>query len=494
MLRYLSALLKSGILALFVIAAATTSCAQTVTINMNKVVIARFMGLGVQWDPFEYQPTAPEWRTITNRMAFCKPGYLRVMWTASSYCLGFRADGTPEYVWEHGYASHRTELSKLCEILKFAQSHNVNVLLGEWSPPIGLIGKETNPEWAQMTVALLHYLRDVRGFTCIRYYNAINEPNGNWSGNKDYSTWVTVIKNLHAAFIKAGISKQVLIIGPDTTGNSSWMEPFNWLDKSVRDLNAQIGAWDLHWYALDPEVYNDVMEQILKTKTAMLMAAGSTSANKQRFLGESGMLTGRVNGDQQPRVKTFSYGVIMADYCAQVARAAWMGASAWDLDDAMHTVKGYKNPPDALTLKVWGFWNSQGAAMGNPADFDIRPWFYTWSLMSRLFSRGSQIVHATAPTLTRFRDVAGVKTVNGKRLLTVMLVNDDAVSRTVTVRAPGAGSSVTLVSYHYFQDDRPANKSGFPVASAIIKHVNLNTGIVVTLPSLGVVFLTEQPN
>ncbi len=450
------------------------------------------MGLGVQWDPFEYQPTPSEWRTITTRMAFCKPGYLRVMWTAPSYCLGFRTDGTPEYVWQKGFSAKRTELNKLCAILQFAQDHNVRVLLGEWSPPIGLIGNETNPVWARMTVDLLHYLRDTRGFTCIRYYNAINEPNGNWSGNKDYPTWVTVIKNLHAAFVKAGISKQVLIIGPDTTGNSSWMEPFNWLDQSVRDLNAQIGAWDLHWYALDPEVYNDVMEKILTAKTKMLEAAGPLAANKQRFMGESGMLTGRINGDQQPRVKTFSYGVIMSDYCAQVARAGWMGASAWDLDDAMHTVHGYKNPPDALTLKVWGFWNSEGAAMGNPSDFNIRPWFYTWSLMSRLFPRGSQIVYSSAPSLARFRNVAGVLSKDGKRLVSIMLVNDDNRSRTVTVNVPSAGRNVTLEVYHYFRNDRPINKMGFPVPAAIMRHVNLRKGLRLDLPSLGVIFLTEQ--
>ena len=490
--RFISAGVRLLSAASLLLCAITLCTAQSITVSTNKVVIPKFMGLGVQWDPFEYQPTPAEWTTITKRMAFCKPGYLRVMWTASSYCLGLRSDGSPEYVWQHGYSSKRGELNKLCSILQFAQHHNVRVLLGEWSPPIGLIGTETNPVWARITVDLLHYLRDERGFACIRYYNAINEPNGNWSGNKDYPTWVTVIKNLYEAFAKAGISKQVLIIGPDTTGNSSWMEPFNWLDRSVQDLNKQIGAWDLHWYALDPEVYNDVMERILTKKTRMLQQAGPVAANKQRFMGESGMLTGRVNGDQQPRVKTFSYGVIMSDYCAQVARAGWMGASAWDLDDAMHTVKSYKNPPDALTLKVWGFWNSEGAAMGDPADFNIRPWFYTWSLMSRLFPRGSQIVYSTAAPLPQFRNLAGIVKRNGRKLVTIMLVNDSNVSHTVTVKVPSAAKNVTLTVYHYFKTDRPTNRSGFAIPSSIMRHVNLHKGVRFTLPSQGVIFLTQQ--
>ena len=69
-------------------------------------------------------------------------------------------------------------------------------------------------------------------------------------------------------------------------------------------------------------------------------------------------------------------------------------ALAWDLDDAMHAVNGNHtpNPPDDLTLKVWGFWNSQGAKMGKPAEMAVRPWFYTWALMSRLFPKGSRII------------------------------------------------------------------------------------------------------
>ena len=34
----------------------------------------------------------------------------------------------------------------------------------------------------------------------------------------------------------------------------------------------------------------------------------------------------------------------MADFAAQIMDAGWMGASAWDLDDAMHVVNGRPHP------------------------------------------------------------------------------------------------------------------------------------------------------
>ena len=127
----------------------------------------------------------------------------------------------------------------------------------------------------------------------------------------------------------------------------------------------------------------------------MLLRTDPDAASKGLYLAEAGVIQGRVNGDQQPRVKTFAYGVLMADLVAQAAcHRRWRAASAWDLDDAMHVVNGRPHPaiPDDLTLKVWGFWNTQGGAMGHPADEAIRPWFYTWSLMSRLFPKGARVI------------------------------------------------------------------------------------------------------
>jgi len=176
----------------------------------------------------------------------------------------------------------------------------------------------------------------------------------------------------------------------------------------------------------------------------------------------------------------------MADYVAQVARAGWMGASAWDLDDAMHIVNGRVHPPipDDLTLKIWGFWNTQGRAMGHAEDEAIRPWFYTWSLMSRLFPKGSRILAVTESGFP-----AGLRSLaaRGEKDISVMLVNEADESRTVTVRIPG-GFGKTQVRYDYFDGDRPANREGFPVVQKTPEVAG--TGAVqLELPSRGVTFL-----
>jgi hypothetical protein len=271
------------------------------------------------------------------------------------------------------------------------------------------------------------------------------------------------------------------IVGPD----NSW--GWYWVDRVSHEMPECIGEWEMHWYAKDKDIFSGEIEKVLSEKRKVILANDPQARSKRLFLAESGLLDGKGNGDQQQRVKTFPYGVLMADYVAQVARAGWMGACAWDLDDAMHTSSGHPAVPNENTLKVWGFWNSQGTAMGHPEDENIRPWFYTWSLMSRLFPRGSCIVGVSQPGLPRLRVIAG--TDQDGRGLRVMLVNSGDEARAVTLSVPGAGRK-TLVKYHYFDTDRPNDAAGFPVPKETISNADLERGVTVTMPSSGVVFLS----
>lgn len=461
-----------------------------VEVRAGAVVVEGFLGLGVQWDPFEYRPSEADRRMIEARMEFCRPGFLRVMWGAWSYFRGFDEEGEPRYAWREPDPARRAGVESLCEILAWAQARGVDVILGEWGPPRGEIGGTDAPVWARLVADSVAYLRDERGFACIRYYNLVNEPNGDWSGNHDYASWLRGVRNLHRELSARGLAESVRIVGPDTTGNTEWTEPFEWLDWSARDAADVIGAWDLHWYAMDKEVYSGAIERTLAAKRAMLYDTDAGAATKPLFLGESGLIDGRRNIDQQPRVRDFEYGAMMADYVAQAARAGWMGATAWDLDDAMHPCREPVDPPNDLTLKVWGFWNSQADRMGHPEDKEMRPWFTTWSLFSRLFPRGSRIVEVDSGEAERFRAVAAVlSTPDGDRL-SVMLVNNTDAARDVRLRVEGLAAEGAVTEHRFFEDDRPRNSEGYPLASGPPRVMDLASGCTVAMPARGVVFLT----
>ncbi len=474
-----------AIFACFALASAALTAAETptVTVDLKTSVADHFMGLGVQWDPYEYPPSKAEWKLTLARLDFMKPAFFRVMWRAGGYWLGFDAAGKPQYAWELDPAKLQQQLGPLFAILDYAQSRGIDVMLGEWDPPKQFAGPQ-DPRWAEIIADFVKYLITQKRYTVIRYYNFFNEPNGNWmwpKGKVDYAGWAAGMRLLRQAFDAHGL-QALPIAGPDNSGN------WEWLDRCAQELHDEIGFWEMHWYVRDKELFDGDVERLLRAKREMLLATDPQAARKNLYMGEAGIIQGRVNGDQQPRVKDYEYGVLMADFVAQVARAGWMGASAWDLDDAMHVVNGRPHPaiPDALTLKIWGFWNTQGRAMGHPEDEAGRPWFYTWSLMSRLFSRGSRIMSAKESGFPPgLRSVAALVANN----ISVMVVNDADESRTVDVRIPGFARK-KLERYDYFENDRPVNRDGFPMSQKNKVEFDRTGSVRVALPSRGVVILS----
>lgn len=123
-----------------------------VSVDLNSGRSESFFGMGIQWDPYAYPPRPEAWRQTLERLDFARPAFFRVKTGGRSYCLGFAA-GQPRYVWTEGETEIRQRLGGLLDILDYAQSHHIEVLLGEWSPP-GRLGGEIvrrpdDPRWAQ---------------------------------------------------------------------------------------------------------------------------------------------------------------------------------------------------------------------------------------------------------------------------------------------------------------------------------------------------------
>jgi len=367
------------------------------------------------------------------------------------------------------------------------------VLLGEWSPP-GRLGEGANPpsvaqpddpRWARLVTDFVNWLRTKRGYTVVRCYNLMNEPNGSWmwpGGRVNYDAWAAGVRGLRRQFDAHGLAN-LPIVGPDNSWN------WEWADRVSRNLPEVIGHWEMHWYATDREVLDGEIEKVLDAKRKVILANDPHAADKRFFLAESGLLDGKCNGDQQPRVRTFPYGVMMADYAAQVVHAGWMGLCAWDLDDAMHTASGYPPVPADTTLKLWGFWNTQGTAMGHPQEENIRPWFYPWSLMSRLFPRDARMVSFQSSGPPNLRVIAGEPA--GAKQLNVLLVNNADETRTVRLRVPGLGQKTARL-FHYFENDRPADDEGFAIPAATLPNTDLSKGLTVVLTGRGCVFVAAE--
>ena len=188
-----------------------------VTVDLHDVRVPSFLGLGIQWDPYSYPPQSEAWKLTLKRLDYARPAFFRVMLGARDYCLGFDSTNRdlPRYVWSQGEPAIRKRLGSLLDILDYAQSRNVEVLLGEWAWP-GRLGNGTNgiirrpddPRWARLIADFVNWLRVQRGYSVIRMYNMMNEPNGGWmwpGGKVDYEAWALGVRHLRKEFDALGL-------------------------------------------------------------------------------------------------------------------------------------------------------------------------------------------------------------------------------------------------------------------------------------------------
>jgi hypothetical protein len=167
------------------------------------------------------------------------------------------------------------------------------------------------------------------------------------------------------------------------------------------------------------------------------------------------------------------------------------GTIAWDLDDAMHINKDKDSKwPDVTktNFKKWGFWNSLADEIGHPEDMNLRPWFFTWSLLSRSFPPGCTTLKTTDTLVPGLRTLAA-KTADGN--ISFALVNDSDVPQEVHFAVPGGGKVQQLARYNYFPGDTLTDKNGFPLPKEILKESDLAAGLNVSLPARSVVIFTS---
>ncbi|GAA2574927.1 hypothetical protein SMC26_31145 [Actinomadura fulvescens] len=477
-------------------ALASTHGAQgAVMAYLDNVQQADFKGLGVHFSPFESDLTDAQWALVHERLAFMRPSVLRVIIGAGWYTKGFDVAGRPVFDWDSA------DMRKLYFMLDWAERNRAEVILGDWAPPSGEPLKlgPTDPRWTMLVGELLRHLFEERGYTCLKYYNLHNEPNLWFPDYGEFEPWKTSILNLHAELKRRGYLDRIVIIGPDSTEPDDILSTTadlltghseSWVVKAVESIKETIGAYDVHKYEYVYNVEGGDLEQRLWSQRQYL--DNRDTAAKPFMVTEAGMDRGLDvpelgirNPDTQKDRYSFTYGVHMADYAIQVMRAGGAGVLAWNLDDAQHTGGAY----GSRNLKGWGFWNSLGGQDGYPvADRDPRPWFSTWSLLSRCFPRGSRTLRVPATGLPGVRATAARVPGDG---LSIAVVNDTGRARSIRLRIPDVAAGARLAEYRYFDKDRPTDAKGYPVPSRTVDTSGLADGLTVDLPGRGVVILTS---
>lgn len=478
------------------------STAANIHVDLSRIVTTKFLGAGVQWSAYPWWDlTELEWNRVCRRLEFMRLPLTRTMQSSFYYWSGDDPRGRPIYNFESSYQQ------KLRRLLDWCEQHGTQVILGEWGAPTDVAGKSVandDPRWARMIGDFLTDLFQRSQYHCVRYFNLINEPHGDWSSIAGrFHEWKAAILNLQQELRSRELEERIAIVAPDADAE--------WLQKTLddRQLSAATELFDVHWYVSRDDICYGLVEQgcrKLREQVARVDPA------KQLLFGELGILDGKTSDDRQPNVYGFGYGVEMADAAIQLMNGGSAGFIAWYLDDAMHFFgdgefvrrEGEPLPVNAYgRRKVWGMWNSLGDRMEHAKDSQLRPWFFTWSLLTRCFPAGCAIVTVEVDDSRHLAAAAARVVVNGAAGISLAIVNRRDERRAVSIQVPGLDAELSLCRYDYFDqdaDDRPdawpvsIDDNGadiFPQPTIILQRVNLERGIKLVLPGRGVTILTS---
>jgi hypothetical protein len=411
------------------------------------------LGIGAQWDSYNYvnaNLNSSDFDLIKKRLEWMRPSIVRVM-MLTKWCYN---NGT--YTWDS------PEMIQLYRILDVCKENGISVILTDWG-----CGTPGHPErdWlkvpgiddaSDINYALaigtyLDYFVNTKDYSNIRYFIMGNEPNLEII---DWTLWKTGFLNVHTELHNRGLDTQILLTGCDESGGNSWHL------QAVDELNTILDAYDYHGYPEDEVVKAGELETLILDKNQYILNNDPLGSEKPVIIGEAGVTP-------LSDMDNFDYGVKMADYAIQAMNAGTSAISAWMLDD--NSYPGFNN----------GLWKDKSN------NFELRNWFYVWSLLCRLFPDGAYVYKLSQPDPLVRLSVAKLNDDGWS----VCVVNRSDKPAKITLSLPGTGTK-TLYRYLYKEDNLEIDADGFPIPNSQFEQ-NLSEEIEVFVPVNSVVFLSS---
>lgn len=455
----------------------------------DEVISTSYCGNGVEWEPYDEaaswgcELSGADWQKLFTRVDFMRPGFVRCM-----------INSTYRYYDDGKYVKERNSAS-LLKLLEYCQSRGIDVVYGEFNPPEwSMKGDE---EWVKMSVNYLNWLVQEKGLGCIKHFIIFNEPDGDWaSTNGDYAFWRSMMLRFHEEMQKyPGLLEKVSLAGPDVVIDyknpaSSYDAP-GWVSRTAEDLDAIVGIYDVHAYPGQYQVRSGAFRDGL--------ANFKVPEGKKLILGEAGYKYWRQEdsllqaefdrraaahpftsgSDSQMLCGDFFYGLDLALLSMDVMNSGLSGMAVWMLDDAMHSCGDSGKPED---LKIWGFWNILGEEIFADSSLeDIKPAFYSWSLMCRYFPRGCNILKVDADGREGLRTAAAE--MDGRHTFAAVNYSDKDYRLDVTMELESP------LCYIYSEKLSPADQDGLPVPvkegkSGSVHRLNVPAGSFVLLTDM----------
>ncbi|WP_109438959.1 MULTISPECIES: cellulase family glycosylhydrolase [Aquimarina] len=465
-------------------------------VKTSQVINESYIGNGAQWDPYpqayRYWGTPisdADWNKLYTRLDYMKPSFMRVViGSYDKYALAGADEYNPEDLFEG-----------LNKILQYCQDNNITVMLGDWGYNQVDINSEMIFENRLKNAArYIDFLVREKGFTCIKHYSTINEPNlGGSATDGNYELWKNATQYFYQELEALGVTGKVGIAGPD-------IAPFtrditSWITDTTNDFGDKISLYDIHTYPPREWMFNGDYDEFLK------IYKDATPAGSQIVIGEFGFKyetststmdtelfrqnlsainsDPNVARDSNTLIDEFFHGVDIAAATMKIVNAGYSGAATWNLDDAMHS--GSTSGQD---LKIWGFWNILGQELlGKPEKEELRPHFYSYSLLTRYMQTGAKVFTVDIPNRIGLDAIAVEK--DGKYMIAINNIYTEEHS--LNIKFDNKLQLFEAKKFIYRENDRKVDDNGFPVPTEEGLTLDFGAGEDIIIPAQTLTVITN---
>ncbi len=462
----------------------------------NNIINADYLGNGAEWDPYCEAdmwgaPMTPEmWNKVFERTDFMKMSLVRCM--ISSPFRYFNPN-TQEYDKERNVESLKT-------LLSYCQKNNITVMFGEFNPPRREL--KLDKKWVKMAVNYINYLVIECGYTCIKYYIPTNEPDGYWSvydGNfNDYLKLVDLFRQEIALYPQ--LARHIKLAAGDVVldyKNSKYdMSTADRVALTAKNIDSLAGIYEIHAYpgfhqvstGVFAKMLKEVLSEVPKGKKLVLGEAGyktwrpeDSVRNKIHLerLKKTPLITSKEGADCNMMVYDFQYGLDMSLLAMEVMNNGGSGVCPWMLDDT----HSFGDKGNIHNVKIWGMWNIFGKKVwGMPQEENLRPWYFSWSLICRYFPSGCNILSVDIPDIKDLKIVASIS----DSKLTIAVLNISGIRQNLDINLPVELTNAKLFRYEEGNNNLFANmppkpdKTGIKAKHKLRLDINPNTFVVIS--------------
>lgn len=418
-----------------------------------------------------------DWDLIISRIKEMQLPLVR-MWVQ----LYFATSDPDNNVWNWD----NRRMQSIFKHLDFACRNNIEVAITDWGWSFWYLhsGKPTDPKYAQGLARFLKELLIHRGYSCIKYFIELNEPDyeGYFSDISGYfADYVTMITNIDNALKNEGIRDRIKLLGPDEGCCGSYFVP-----TIQSPLHSIFDGYDFHIYQAPSEIANGNLWWRIEQYRDYVKNYSPNSAidlPKPQFISEAGTTDGVSDN--------FSHALNMADYGTTSLSTRVQGVIAWNLYDQYYDQSSVNSTSEGVAnyqMIPWGLWKYKSSS------WQLRPYAQTWGLLTRFAPRGSLkvAINGSPPATYRGGSLLRVGAVkrpdNG---WSIFLVNRNASASEIQINLP---DSISHQFDRYQVDGSTFGKYPNKIIIPPIGTLSASTTIIITLPASSFTVLAETSN